>query len=340
MIVTRAPLRMSFVGGGTDLPDFYHKRPGRVISTAIDKFVYVVINRTPMIDKVVARYSITESVNHPTELKHTRLKAALNHLGIEKGIEISSFATMPSKTGLGSSSSFSVALMKGLNTYLGKKIDAHEAAEAASHLEIELVGEPIGKQDQYAASFGGFNIIQFNPDDSVEVTPVLIDFKKRLALEDSLLLFFTGITRSASSVLTEQKSNIDSKFQTLSEMADSVPEFAKLVSTGDIKGMGVMLHQGWLKKKSLASNVSNSLIDDLYGAGINAGAYGGKVLGAGGGGCVLFLSNEDKKNSIREAVQEIAAKNNLSEFREIPIKFIQSGVETLYNGDSFHSYLS
>lgn len=338
MIVVRAPLRISFVGGGTDLPDFYHRRPGRVISTAIDKFVYVVINRTPMIDKVTARYSITEIVNHPNELKHTRLKAALNNLGIEKGIEISSFATMPSKTGLGSSSSFSVALMKALNAFLGKKIDAREAAEAASHLEIHLVGEPIGKQDQYAASFGGFNIIQFNPDESVDVSPVLIDYKKRLLLQDSLLLFYTGITRAASSVLTEQKANIDSKFQTLSEMADSVPEFTERVMGGDISGLGTMLHQGWLKKKSLASNVSNSTIDDLYNAGIDSGAYGGKILGAGGGGCVLFICPNDKKNTIRESVKKVASEKNLNEFREIPVKFVQSGTEILYNADYFQAF--
>ena len=338
MIVVRAPLRISFVGGGTDLPDFYHRRPGRVISTAIDKFVYVVINRTPMIDKVTARYSITEIVDHPNELKHTRLKAALNNLGIEKGIEISSFATMPSKTGLGSSSSFSVALMKALNAFLGKKIDAREAAEAASHLEIHLVGEAIGKQDQYAASFGGFNIIQFNPNESVDVSPVLIDYKKRLLLQDSLLLFYTGITRAASSVLTEQKANIDSKFQTLSEMADSVPEFNEKVMKGDINGLGAMLHQGWLKKKSLASNVSNSTIDDLYNAGISSGAYGGKILGAGGGGCVLFICPIDKKDIVRESVKKVAAKKNLNELREIPVKFVQSGTEILYNADHLQAF--
>lgn len=340
MIVVRAPLRISFVGGGTDLPDFYRRRPGRVISTAIDKFVYVVVNRTPMIDKITARYAITESVEKLEDLKHTRIKAALTHHGIGKGIEISSFANMPAKTGLGSSSSFSVALIKALNAFQGKKIDAREAAEAASHLEINLVGEPIGKQDQYAASFGGFNVIQFNPDESVDVAPVLIDYKKKLLLQDGLLLFYTSITRAASSVLTEQKANIDSKFQTLSEMADSVPEFAERVALGDIRGLGAMLHQGWLKKKSLASNVSNSTIDDLYNAGIDAGAWGGKILGAGGGGCVLFICPQDKKDAIRESVKKVALEKKLDEFREIPIGFVQSGTEVLYNGDQFQPPLA
>src|SRR5688572_17261851 len=161
MIVVRAPMRISFVGGGTDLPEFYRQSPGAVISTAIDKFVYVAINHTPLIDKVSARYSISETVDHPSQLQHTRIRAALCDLGIQKGIEIASFASLPAKTGIGSSSSFSVALMKGLHAYLGRNIGAREVAEAASRLEIELLGEPIGKQDQYAAAFGGFNVFRF-----------------------------------------------------------------------------------------------------------------------------------------------------------------------------------
>lgn len=333
MIVVRAPLRISFVGGGTDLPDFYRRYPGRVISTAIDKFVYVVVNRTPLIDKVSARYSIAETVSHPSELQHTRIKAALLDLGIHKNIEIASFATLPAKTGLGSSSSFSVALAKALHAFLGKKLGAYEAAKYAARLEIELVGEPIGPQDQFAASFGGFNVLQFNPDETVSVKPVLLDYKKRLALEDGLSVFFTGITRLASSVLTEQKSNIDKKFETLKKMADSVPEFEVKLLSGDFKGLGEMLHEGWLRKKSLASNISSGVIDKLYDAGMSAGAWGGKILGAGGGGCVMFLSLPDKKPAIRQAVKKVAAENNLPDFQEIPVKFAQAGAEVLYNAD-------
>ncbi len=339
MIVIRAPLRISFVGGGTDLPDFYRRTPGRVVSTAIDKFVYLVVNRTPLIDKVSARYSISETVGHPSELQHTRIKAALTDMGIDRNIEIGSFASLPAKTGLGSSSSFSVALMKGLHAFQGKKIDKHAAAEAASRLEIELVGEPIGKQDQYAASFGGFNVFQFNPDESVHVEPVLMDWKTRLGLEDRLLLFFTGITRAASSVLTEQKLNIkdETKFDTMRAMADSVPEFAARLLRADFEGLGKMLHEGWLRKKTLASNLSNSLIDDLYAAGMEGGAWGGKILGAGGGGCLLFLVAPEKKGAVRAALLAQAKEKNLTEFREIPIKFAQSGTEILYNGDHYHT---
>jgi len=340
MIVVRAPLRISFVGGGTDIADFYRKHPGRVISTAIDKFVYVAINRTPLIPKISARYSISETVDRPDDLQHTRIKAALLDMGIGKGIEIGSFASLPAKTGLGSSSSFSVALIKGLNAFAGKKMDKKEVAEAASRLEIELLGEPIGKQDQYAAAMGGFNVIQFNPDESVDVEPVLLDYKKRLGLENNLLLFYTGLTRAASSVLTEQKANIGSKFETLKEMAGSVDEFRDRLLVGDFKRLGGMLHEGWLKKKSLASNVSNSTIDDLYNAGMDAGAWGGKVLGAGGGGCVMFIVADDKKPAVREAVKKVAKEKNLNEFQEIPVKFVQSSAEIVFNGDEFKNKIS
>ena len=189
MIVVRAPLRISFVGGGTDLPDFYFRYPGRVISTTIDKYVYLVINRTPFIDKVSARYSLSETVDRPSELQHTRIREALVDLGIDKNIEIGSFASLPAKTGLGSSSSFSVALMRGLHAHQGRKVSKADIAEAAYRLEIDLLGEPIGKQDQYAAAFGGMNIFQFNPDDSVDVRPVYLDYKMKRAMEDHLLLF-------------------------------------------------------------------------------------------------------------------------------------------------------
>ena len=160
-----------------------------------------------------------------------------------------------------------------------------------------------------------------------------MDYKKRLGLENHLLLFFTGLTRAASSVLTEQKANIDKKFETLKEMADSVPEFEARLTSGDFRGLGEMLHQGWLKKKSLASNVSSGVIDKLYDAGMSAGAWGGKVVGAGGGGCAMFLAPIEKKPAVREAVKRAAADNNLIEFQEIPVKFAQAGAEILYNAD-------
>ena len=328
-------MRISFVGGGTDQPDFYRMSPGRVISATIDKYVYVAINRTPLIKKVSARYSVTEMVDHPSQLKNNRMRAALLDFGIHNNIEVGTFSHLPGGTGLGSSSSFAVALMKGLYAVSGRKIDPLEAAEAACRLEIGLLKEPVGKQDQYAAAFGGFNVFQFNADESVSVEPVLLDYKKRLGLEKHTLVFFTGITRPVAAVLNEQKANIPAKTDTLKAMAESVFECKRRLLDGDFEGLGLMLHEGWLRKKTLASGVSNAIIDELYQTGISRGAWGGKVLGAGGGGCVMFLAPKDKKDEIRKAARVVAAKIGLGDFDEVPVKFVQSGVEILVNSGQF-----
>jgi D-glycero-alpha-D-manno-heptose-7-phosphate kinase len=334
MIIVRAPLRISFVGGGTDLPDFYRLYPGQVISTAIDKYVYVAINRTPLINKVSVRYSVGEAVNHPSELKNDRVRAALLDLGIYNNIEIGTFSHLPGQTGLGSSSSFSVALMKGLYTSLGKNLNKYEIAQAACRLEIDLLGEPIGKQDQFASAFGGLNTIKFNSDGTTDVENILLDFKKRIDLENHMLVFFTGMQRLASSVLTEQRANINKKFESLKEMAGLVPVFKEYLVRGDFKACGELLHQNWLMKKSLASNISNLAIDELYNAGMECGAWGGKVLGAGGGGCLLFLAPLEKKELIRQRLAEIAKKNNLKDYVEVPLRIAQSGVEIITNTDN------
>lgn len=332
MLLIRAPLRISFVGGGTDLPDFYHRSPGRVISATIDKFIYLAIKPTPLLNKFIVKYQSVETVVHPRDLSHDRVREALLSLGItNKGLEIASFADIPAKTGLGSSSSFSVALMKGLCAYQGKAISKMQAAEAASYLEIDKLKEPIGKQDQYAAAYGGFNIFQFNANDTVDVEPVLLDFKKRSLLESNILLFFTGITRAASSVLGEQKTKIDKNFETYKQMAASVYDFKIKLLAGDVLGMATMLHEAWVHKKSLASNISSSTIDAMYQTAIQGGAWGGKILGAGGGGCLFLLAPPDKHNNIRMHVSEVARQNSLHDFQEIPVKFTQSGTDILFN---------
>ncbi|MDO8495023.1 MAG: GHMP kinase [bacterium] len=333
-------MRISFVGGGTDLPDFYRRSPGRVISTAINQFVSIVVHRTPYVDKISARYSLSETVDRPHDLEHPIIRAALLDLGINKGIEIASFGSLSAKMGLGSSSSFSVALLKGLHAFQGKKLDRAEVAEAACRLEIDLLNQPIGKQDQYAAAFGGFNIFQFNPDGTVDVEPILLDYQKRSALEKHILLFFTGLTRSAAAVLSEQRSNIDAKFGTLQKMAESVYEFKEQLLKGNWPVLGAMLHEGWQQKRSLASTISNSVIDQLYLKGMEAGAWGGKVLGAGGGGCVMFLADPERQEYIKQAVSVVARDNHLEDFRHISVKFVQSGAEVLFNGDGhFNSHL-
>jgi D-glycero-alpha-D-manno-heptose-7-phosphate kinase len=331
MIISRAPMRISFVGGGTDLSDFYKRYPGRVISASIDKFIFIAINHAPFTNHVAARYSLTEEVRHPSELKHSRIREALLDLGIHRNIEIASFAPIPSRTGLGSSSSFSVALLKGLHAYTGNRLDKRGVAEAACRLEIDLVKEPIGKQDQYAAAFGGLNVLQFNADGSVDVEPVLLDFKKRLGLEERLILFFLGTTRDASSVLTEQKANTERNFELLKRMSDSVPVFKEALLRSDYKCAGEMLLEGWTTKKQLASAISNSGIDTLYEVAMSQGAWGGKILGAGGGGCLMMLAPVERRAGIVGALQKAAIIEGFEGAGEIPVSFVQTGVEVLFN---------
>ncbi len=332
MIIVRAPLRISFVGGGTDLATFYRQSPGRVLSGAIDKYVYVTIAEIPF-KKIAVRYAEGERVDHPRELKHKRIREALLDLGLESHLEIGTFSNLPGQTGLGSSSAFSVALIKGLNLLKKNKIDTATCAEGACRLEIDLVGEPIGKQDQYASAFGGINVIQFNPDESVTVEPQLLGFKERLDLENNLVLFFTGITREAASVLTEQKQKTTSgiNIETLKKMADSVSDFKDALFAGDFKRLGAMLHEGWLRKKSLASNMSNPAIDDLYDSALASGAWGGKILGAGGGGCLLFVVDPQKRGAVEETLRKVARKHGLSDADVIPFSFVHSGVEVVTN---------
>lgn len=331
MIITRAPLRISFVGGGTDLADFYTKTPGRVLSAAIDKYVYVTIKQSPLIRGINVRYSESENAQTPYDIRNNRVREALLTMGIHNNIEISVFSDFPGKTGLGSSSSFSVALMKGLRLLKGQNVDAATIAEDACNLEIGALKEPIGKQDQYASAIGGFNVLTFNPDHSVQVEQLLLDYKKSAGLEKHALLFFTGITRNASDILTEQKKNIDEKFATLSKMADMVTPFREYLSAGNFKELGGMLHEAWAYKRTLAGSITTHELDVLYAAGMQHGAWGGKVLGAGGGGCILFLADPKDHEAIRTAVGDVARKHSLQWFSEVPMRFVQPGVEVLMN---------
>jgi D-glycero-alpha-D-manno-heptose-7-phosphate kinase len=333
MIVARAPLRVSFVGGGTDLPEFYGSYPGRVVSAAINKYVFLALNRTPLIDKISARYSTTETVNHPSELLHTRIRAALLDMEIFSNVEIGSFASLPAKTGLGSSSSFSVALLAALHAYLGRSADAHQLARLACRLEIDLLGEPIGKQDQYAAAFGGINVFEFRSDGSVDVRPVPLPPPLWRKLEYHTLVFYTGMTRFAASVLTEQRANIASRGGVLRQMSDAVLDFEQLLLRGDIRALGGMLHENWQRKKCLSSNVSNGVIDELYESGMAAGAWGGKLLGAGGGGCILFLAPPEHQDGIRDAVLRVVSERELFDFREMPVSFVHHGAGVVFNGN-------
>ena len=331
MIIARAPLRISFVGGGTDLPEIFRQFPGKVISAAIDKYVYIAINSSQSMDDLVLKYMQTERAKHPSEFSHTRFRRALMDYGFEPGMEIGSFADINARTGLGSSSSFTSALIQALHAYYGREVPAAAIAEQACRLEIEHLNEPIGKQDQYAAAVGGFNVFTFNPDDSVGIEPLDLKNDKVAGLEPHLLLFYTGLTRDAKEVLGVQRQCLGDKIGTYKEMAASVDGFRDFLLSGAYRDLAEMFNEAWQRKKSLAPNMTNGLIDELHHIGISAGAWGGKVLGAGGGGCVLFIAPPAVREDIKSAVKAWQSRRCLEGVREIPVRFAGKGVEVIFD---------
>lgn len=323
MIISQTPLRMSFVGGGTDFEDFYRRYPGRVLSTSIDKFFYIGFN--PRFDgNIKLSYSITEFTENRDEIKHPLIKFALEEAGIENGIDIVSLSDVPAQKtglGLGASSSFTVGLLNGLYAFKGQYFSPGIIAEKACHIEINKAESPIGKQDQYAAAFGGINLITFNCDGKIDVEPIYLSPKTKDGFQKHILLFFTGKERSANKILSEQKQNIEDKFKFLKEMSDMVLIFRTALEKGDFRKMGELLSLGWQRKKELASNISNPQIDDMYQAAMKAGAWGGKILGAGGGGFLLVIAPPERHFDIKKA---------LSDYRSIPIRFSESGSKIVF----------
>ncbi len=303
MIITKTPFRISFVGGGSDLEAFYSKKKGAVLSTTIDKYMYISSHKFFEAGKIRCKYSQTETVEHVDELKHPILKTVLKEYGLN-GIEISSIADLPGGTGMGSSSSFTVGLLHNLSVYSGKWHSKEDLGAGACRVEIDLLGEPIGKQDQYAAAYGGLNVIEFHPDGSVRVDPVYISGATRSALNQNLRLYYIGNQRSASSILAEQKKNTSSedKFNALSTMVDLVYDLQKSLVRGQLDEFGALLHENWLLKQSLASGISNAHINENYEAALNAGALGGKLLGAGGGGFMLFYVPSAAQGAVDRAM--------------------------------------
>ena len=282
MIITKTPFRISFVGGGSDLPAFFHKQKGAVLSTSINKYMYISTHQYFEADKIRCKYSQTETVGHVNELKHPILKTVLSDFNLN-GIEVSSIADIPGGTGMGSSSSFTVGLLHNLNTYIGKEVSKEELGSGACRIEIELLGEPIGKQDQYAAAYGGLNVIEFNPDGTVIVNPVNIIDEIRDQLDQNLKLYYLGNQRSASAILSEQKKNtsVENKFKALEHMVSLVYKLRDSLEAGKLDDFGALMHENWLLKQQLASGITTPQITETYYAGLKAGALGGKLLGAG-----------------------------------------------------------
>ena len=308
MIISRTPLRISFVGGGSDLPAFYRRHGGAVVSTAVDKYIYVNVNRK-FDDGIRVAYSKTEEVSSVDKVEHPVVRAALRYLQIEGGIEIATIADIPSRgTGLGSSSAFAVGLLHALNAFRGRYVSGQQLGRDGCHIEIELCGEPIGKQDQYAAAFGGLNLIEFKPDDSVIVSPVICAADTVRALERNLLVFYTGITRSASELLRRQSEDIaasEQKRETLMRMVGLAYRLRDELQQNNVDVVGEILHENWLLKKSLNEGVSTDEIDAWYAAGRAAGATGGKLLGAGGGGFLLFYAPQERHEQIKAALRQL-----------------------------------
>lgn len=315
---------MSFTGGGSDLPGFYRHYGGAVISTAIDKYIYVNVNKK-FDGGIRVAYSKNEDVSFVHEIEHRLVRASMEHLGIQGGIEITTIADIPSNgTGLGSSSSFTVGLLHVLNAFLGRYVSNEKLGADSCHIEIDCCGEPIGKQDQYAAAFGGFNLIRFNPDDSVVVSPIICQRGTISRIERNILLFYTGITRSASSLLKQQADEVSSqadKQAILKRMVALTYDLVDELQNNNTDAFGEILHENWSLKKSITKGISTSEIDDWYEIARRAGAIGGKILGAGAGGFLLIYAHEEEHNVI---------KNALHMLRAIPIRFESRGSHIIF----------
>ena len=302
MIISKTPLRISFAGGGTDVDSYYKTSYGAVVSAAINKYIYVTIHKR-FDNSLRIAYSKTEIVKHADELEHDIVKACLEMVGIDNGIEITTIGEVPAGTGMGSSSTLTVGLLNALYSYVGQRLSAYELMDKACQVEIDILRQPIGKQDQAAAAFGGLNYFKFCPDGTVEREQIELaqeDFKN---LESKLVVLYTGLTHSAGLILNEQKKNTDKHLESMNEIRNQADWLRnKLLSEGFNDYFGDMLCHGWDKKKCLSKGISNPEIDRLYQQGLQAGALGGKLLGAGGGGFLMFYCEEDKQDKLKKAL--------------------------------------
>jgi len=324
MIVSRTPLRMSFVGGGSDLPSYYRQKGGAVLSTSVDKYMYVTVNKK-FDNKIRLSYSITENENNIQQIKHPIVRNTLELLDIQGGVEITSISDIPSQgSGLGSSSSYTVALLHALYAYKGESISKEELGRLSSHIEIDLCGDRIGKQDQYAAAFGGLNLIEFNEDDSVVVTPVICKPETIKKMEESIIVFYTGRTRSASTLLSEQSDNMKKadKRELMSNMVSLAYDMRSLLENDDIEPLGELLDQNWQLKRQMTVGISDLQIDGWYSKGILAGATGGKLLGAGNGGFMMFFAPKEKHTDIIKAMKGL---------QRVPFSFDDKGSKIVFS---------
>ncbi len=330
MIISKTPLRISFVGGGTDLPDFYQRFGGAVVSTSIDKWIYVIVRRRFEGDLRVG-YSRTEIVESVNELEHELVREALRVTGIPRGLDILTLADVPSQgTGLGSSSAVTVGLLLALYGYQGVYKSSFELAEEAAEIEISTLGKPIGRQDQYAAAVGGFNMIEFlKGSDGVRVEPLITPAGTLERLHRSLMLFYTARQRFAAGVLAGQRAAIQdgSALDALGQMRDLAYELRAALGRGESEALGPILDRNWQLKRNLSEGVTDAEIDAWYKQAMEAGARGGKLLGAGSGGFLLLVVPEDRQASVRSALREL---------REVPFSFAARGAQVEFLDPNRH----
>jgi D-glycero-alpha-D-manno-heptose-7-phosphate kinase len=305
MIVSKTPFRMSFVGGGSDLPGFYREELGAVVSTAIDKYMYIAVNRK-FDQKIRISYSRTEEVETPQQIEHPLVRHALDVAGIDGGIEIASMADIPSRgTGLGSSSAYTVGLLNALFAYRNEYVSKDALARLACEIEIERCNEPIGKQDQYAAAHGGLNLIRFHPDNSVSVDPIICAPAVLAELEASTLVFYTGRARSASKILAGQSAAITAYRRLMRRMVQLAFDLKIELESARLESVGTILDENWCLKKQMGDGVSDGQIDEWYETGKSNGALGGKLLGAGQGGFLMFFAPPDLHTRIMRALGDL-----------------------------------
>jgi len=324
MIIVQTPLRVSFFGGGTDFPSFYRTEGGCVLSSAIDKYVFVTIKRR-FDDMIRVGYTQTEIADRVDQVQHQLIREALIKTGIRNAVEITTMADIPAGSGLGSSSAVTVGALHAMHVYRNELVTAEELARDACEIEIGILEKPIGKQDQYIAAYGGLRFLQFDTDGSVICERIDLEGSLRERLNESLLLFYTGVTRKAETILREQERNTAQNTRILCKLKQQALQAREYLCTGEIDAIGHLLNDTWQLKKQLASQISNGSIEEIYQKAIQAGALGGKITGAGGGGFILFYCPPEKRQAVRTA---------LSQYRELPFRLERDGTKVIFNYSS------
>lgn len=327
MIIARAPFRISFFGGGTDFPAHYRRHGGAVLATTIDKHAYLSLHElSPFFTyRFRASYARTELVQHPREFEHPLIRECLLMLRVRRGLELTHVSDLPGRTGLGTSSAFTVALLHALHAMRRDRVEPEDLAREAIEVERERVGDAGGHQDQYTAAYGGFLRIEFGPGDAVRVRPLALRAARRTALEERLLLFYLGREESAEAILAEQTRRTQRNERALVRLVGLVDTAERILADGDLDDFGRLLHEGWELKKTLSSGISNAAIDRAYAAARAAGALGGKVLGAGGRGFLLVFADPSRHAAIRR---------RLAPLREVPFRFSREGSRIVFRSEA------